>query len=89
VSSLLELNGFTMQAPFINGGGSGETGSLQLTFHAALAVDTGGSPEWRNWSYWHQHFDRLTPQQAKTNHLYDADCQPQIDFVFELPFLAR
>src|SRR5579859_2208929 len=60
VGSLLELNGLVLHAPFINGGGSGSTGSLQLTFHALLAVDKRSAPEWRNWSYWHQHFDRLT-----------------------------
>jgi hypothetical protein len=88
VGSLLKLNGFTLRAPFFNGGGSGSTGSLQWTFHALLGVDTGGAPEWRNWSYWHQHFDQLTPQQAKATHLYRVDCQPQADFVFKLPFIA-
>ena len=78
-----------MQAPFINGGGSGETGSLQLTFHAALAVDTGGSPEWRNWSYWHSHFDRLTPQQAKVTGLYGVECLSQVSFALKLPLLAN
>jgi len=86
--SLLELNGFTLHAPFFNGGGSGSTGSLQWTFHALLAVDTGSAPEWRNWSYWYQHFDRLTPRQAKATHLYDVDCEPQADFALKLPLLA-
>ena len=89
VGSLLELNGFSLRAPFYNGGGSGSTGSLQWTFHALLAVDTGGGPEWRNWSHWNQHFDPLTPQQAKSTHLYDVECQPQADFVLKLPLLAK
>jgi hypothetical protein len=89
VVSLLELNGFILYAPFFNGGGSGSSGSMQWTFHALLAIDTGSIPEWRNWSYWHQHFDRLTPQQAKATHLYDVDCQPQADFVLKLPLLAK
>jgi hypothetical protein len=61
---------------------------LQWTFHAVLAVDAGGAPEWRSWSYWHQHFDRLTPQQARAMHLYSMDCQPQADFVRKLPLVA-
>jgi hypothetical protein len=89
VASLLELNAFTLRAPFVYGGGSGETGWLQWTFHAVLAADAGGSWEWRNWSYWNQHFDRLTPQQAKATHLYRADCQPQADFVLKLPLLGK
>ena len=89
VSSLLHLNGFSLQAPFLNGGGSGSTGSLQWTFHALLAVQTETAPEWRNWSYWHQHFDLLTPQQAKAMHLYRLECQPQTDFVWKLPLIAK
>lgn len=89
VGSLMEMNGLTMYAPFVNGGGSGDHGWLQWTFHAVLAIDAGGALEWRNWSYWHQHFDRLTPQQAEAAHLWKADCQPQADFAFELPLLAR
>jgi hypothetical protein len=88
-ASWLELNGFTLRAPFFNGGGSGSTGSLQWTFHALLAVDAGSEPEWRNWSYWHQHFDRLALQQAKATHLYRLECQPETDFVLKLPLLAR
>jgi hypothetical protein len=89
VTSLLELNGFFLQAPFVNGGGSGSTGSLQWTFHALLAIDTGGAPEWRNWSYWHQHFDRLTAREVKSAHVYSLECEPQADFIFELPLFAK
>jgi hypothetical protein len=64
VSSLLELNGFSLQAPFISSSGSCSHGFMQWTFHAVLAIDTGTATEWRNWSYWHQHFDLLTPLQA-------------------------
>jgi hypothetical protein len=89
VGSLMEMNGFTMYAPFLNFGGSGDHGSRQWTFHAVLAVDAGNSLEMRNWSYRHQHFDRLTPQQAEATNLRQADCQPQADFVFALPLLAN
>jgi hypothetical protein len=89
IGSLLEFNGFELYAPFVNGGGSGSTGSLQWTFHALLAIETGSAPEWRNWLYWHQHFDRLTPQQARATHLYRPDCRPQADFVLKLPLLAK
>lgn len=89
VGSLLQLNGFVLRAPYSNGGGSGSTGSLPLTFHALLAIETGGAPEWRNWSYWSQHFDRLTPEQAKAAYLYDVACPPQVDFVFTLPLRAK
>jgi hypothetical protein len=61
---------------------------VQWTFHALLVVDAEGTVEWRNWSYWHQHFDRLTPQQTKATHLYSPACQPQADFVRQLPLLA-
>ncbi|WJR76466.1 hypothetical protein [Bradyrhizobium sp. NP1] len=84
---MLQLNGFAMQAPDFDGGGS--IGSMQWTFHGLLLVDTGGAPEWRNWSYWHQHFDRLTPQQAKMTHLHVAGCEPTPDFVPRLPLFVR
>jgi hypothetical protein len=94
VASLLELNGFILHAPFVNtgttiGSGSGSHGVIQSNFHALLVVNTGSAPEWRNWSYWHQHFDRLTPQDVKDNLLYEVDCQPQADFVLKLPLLAK
>lgn len=87
-ASLLELNGFSLQAPFVSLRGSWSNNSLQWTFHGLLAVDTGSAPEWRNWSYWHQHFDQLTQQQAKAAGLYDVECQPQPDFVWKLPIVA-
>lgn len=94
VGSLLELNGFALRAPFVNtgnpiGSGSGSHGAIQSNFHALLVVDTGSIPERRNWSYWNLHFDQLTPQQAKDNLLYEVDCQPKVDFVFELPLFAK
>lgn len=89
VDSLMEMNGFTMWAPFANFGGSGDHGSRQWTFHAVLVVDAGSSLELRNWSYWHQHFDRLTPDQAKATNLWRADCYPQADFVLALPLFAN
>jgi hypothetical protein len=85
VTSLLELNGFSLQAPFIGSSGSGSHGFMQWTFHAVLAIDIGSATEWRNWSYWHQHFDRLTPEQARATGLYGAACQPQTDFTLKLP----
>jgi hypothetical protein len=88
VASLMELNGITLRAPFVNSGGSGSHSLMQWTFHALLAIDAGSSPEWRNWSYWHQHFDWLTPQQAKATGLYRLECQPQADFVLKLPLFA-
>lgn len=87
-ASLLELNGFSLQAPFISGSGSGSHSFMQWTFHALLAIDAGRAPEWRNWSYWYQHFDLLTPEQAKATALYEVECQPQADFVLKLPLLA-
>jgi hypothetical protein len=89
VSSLLELNGFSLQAPFIDGSGSGSHSFMQWTFHALLAIDTGSAPEWRNWSYWHQHFDLLTLEQARATGLSGAACQPQTDFLLKLPLIAR
>jgi hypothetical protein len=89
VGSLLELNGFSMQAPFVDSRGAWSSSSFQWTFHGLLAVDTGSAPEWRNWSYWHQHFDQLTPEQAKATHLYNLECQPQTDFVLKLPLIAK
>jgi hypothetical protein len=91
--SLLGLNGFALRAPFVNTGpaistGSGSHGSIQSNFHALLVVDTGSTPEWRNWSYWTLHFDRLTPQDAKDNLLYEMDCHPQADFIWKLPLFA-
>ena len=88
VGSLGEMSGIYLQAPFVNSGGSGSHSFMQWTFHALLVVDTGSTPEWRNWSYWHQHFDRLTPQQAKATGLYSPACQPQADFVRQLPLFA-
>ncbi len=89
VSSLLGLNGFSLQAPSFSSSGSGSHAAfMQWTFHALLAVDTGSAPEWRNWSYWYQHFDRLTPEQAKATTLYDVTCQPQADFVLKRPLIA-
>jgi hypothetical protein len=82
------LNGFSLQAPFVTSRGSWSGSSYQWTFHALLAADTDSAPEWRNWSYWHQHFDRLTPQQAMATHLYGLECQPQTDFVLKLPLIA-
>jgi len=89
VGSLLELNGFNLQAPFISGSGSGSHSFMQWTFHTVLAIGTGSAREWRNWSYWHQHFDQLTPEQAKATHLYNLECQPQTDFVLKLPLIAK
>jgi hypothetical protein len=86
VLSLLELKWASLRAPYYDS--SGSMGLAQWTFHALLTIDTGSIPEWRNWSYWHQHFDRLTPLQAKATHLYDVDCQPQADFVLKLPLLG-
>ena len=87
VGSLLELNGLTLEAPYVNSGGS--MGFEQLTFHALLAIDTGGELEWRNWSYWNLHFDRLTPHQTMTTRLDLPNCQPQAAFVLRLPLLAK
>jgi hypothetical protein len=86
--SLLQLNGFSLRAPFVSSSGSGSHSFMQWTFHALLAIDTGSKPEWRNWSYWHQHFDRLTPEQAKATGLYDVACRPQADFTLKLPLIA-
>jgi hypothetical protein len=75
---LLELNGFTLEA------------SDRFKFHALLAIDAdGGAVEWRNWSYWHVHFDRLTLRQARATGLYDMECLPQVDFILKLPLLAK
>jgi hypothetical protein len=87
VTSLLQMNGVTMYAPSFEGDSG--SGSLQWTFHAVLLVDTGSTPEWRNWSYRHQHFDRLTPQQAKAMRLYEPECEPQPDYVLKLPLFAK
>ncbi|MES2193882.1 MAG: hypothetical protein V4517_05665 [Pseudomonadota bacterium] len=87
VASLLELNGFTLEAPDSPPGGS--RGSVQYTFHALLAIDAGGAMEWRNWSYWHQHFDRLTPRQVEVHRIYGVECLPQVDFILKLPLLAN
>jgi len=89
VASLLELNGFILRAPFVNSGGSGSHCFMQWTFHALLAIDTGTGPEWRNWSYWSQHFDLLTPQQAKATGLYGVECLPQAGFVLKLPLITK
>lgn len=89
VRSLLELNGFSLQAPFLSGGGSGSHSSMQWTFHALLAIDAGSATEWRNWSYWHQHFDLLTVEQARATGIYRVQCQPQGDFAWKLPLIAR
>jgi len=88
ICSLLELNGFSLQAPFISSSGSGSHGFMQWTFHSVLAIDNGRAREWRNWSYWHQHFDLLTLEQARATALYDTACQPQMDFVWKLPLGA-
>jgi hypothetical protein len=88
VSSVLELNGFSLQAPFISSSGSGSHGFMQWTFHAVLAIDAGSATEWRNWSYLHRHFDLLKPEHAKAMHLYSLDCQPQTDFVCKRPLVA-
>jgi hypothetical protein len=88
IGSLLELNGLTLHAPFANTNGSGSNSFIQLTFHALLVVDAGSTAEWRNWSYWHQHFDRLTPQQARAMALYSPACRPQAEFVSKLPLLG-
>jgi hypothetical protein len=61
----------------------------QFTFHALLAIDAGGAVEWRNWSYWHQHLDGLTPRQLKAQRIYGVDCLPQVDFVLKVPLLAK
>jgi hypothetical protein len=87
VTSLLELNGLTLGAPYVNSGGS--IGFVQLTFHALLAIDAGSTSDWCNWSYWHSHFDRLTPQQAKATGLYGVECLPQVNFALKLPLLAN
>jgi hypothetical protein len=87
VGSLLELNGLTLEAPYVDSGGS--KGFAQWTFHALLAIDTGGELEWRNWSYWNLHFDRLTPYQTMTTGLDLPYCQLQADFVLKLPLLAK
>jgi len=89
VASLLELNGFILRAPFVNSGGSGSHSFMQCTFHALLTIDTGTGPERRNWSYWSQHFDLLTPQQAKATGLYDVECLPQPGFVLKLPLITK
>lgn len=86
VDSLLELNGFTLSAPYYD---KGSKGLAQWTFHALLAIGDGGELEWRNWSYWNLHFDRLTPHQTMTTRLDLPNCQPQADFVLKLPFLAK
>jgi hypothetical protein len=83
VRSLLELNGFTLRAPFVDSKGS--IGFAQWTFHALLAVDDGNEIEWRNWSYSAQHFDWLTPQQVKAAGLYRTECVPKVDFALKLP----
>jgi hypothetical protein len=87
VISLLELNGLTLSAPFVDS--SGSIGLAQWTYHALLTIDTGSATEWRNWSYWNRHFDRLTPQQAKAAGLYSPECKPQADFVLKLPLFAK
>jgi hypothetical protein len=88
VGSLVELNGLTLYAPFVNSSGSGSHSFMQWAFHAVLVVDIGSTIEWRNWSYWHQHFDRLTPQQAKAIGLYAPVCPPETNFIQSLPLLG-
>jgi hypothetical protein len=88
VSSLLELNGFSLHAPFVNSGGSGSHSSMQWTFHALLVVESENALEWRNWSYWHQHFDSLAPQQLKALQIYSPDCQGKENFLGKLPLLT-
>ena len=85
--SLFELNGFTLHAPWVNSTGS--MGFAQWGFHAVLVVEDGHTLEWRNWSYWHQHFDRLTRKQAMDTGLYDPACKPQRNFVWALPLFSK
>jgi hypothetical protein len=89
VASLFELNGFTLHAPLLETGGSGSSGPVRLSFHAVLIVDDGRAFEWRNWSYWHQHFDRLTMEQANALLLYSPACQPERGFLLNLPFFSK
>jgi hypothetical protein len=88
LSSLFELNGFSLHAPFVNSGGSGSHSLMQWSFHALLVVRSDSTLEWRNWSYWHQHFDPLTPRQLEALHIYNLECQVKENFVWELPLFA-
>ncbi len=87
VASLLELNGFNLRAPFLDSDGS--LGLAQWTFHALVVIDTGSGLEWRNWSYWRQRFDRLTPEQVKAAGIYSPACELQANFVWQLPLVAE
>jgi hypothetical protein len=88
LGSLLELNGWSLRAPFVNTGGSGSNGFVQLTFHALLVVKINSDFEWRNWSYWHQHFDELSPEQLRAVNIYSPDCNLQKEFKAPIPFFA-
>jgi hypothetical protein len=88
-ASLFELNGFSLRAPLLETSGSGSFGLTQFSFHALLIVDDGRAFEWRNWSRWHQHFDRLTPEQVTATRHYKPVCQPERDFLLKLPFFSK
>jgi hypothetical protein len=88
-ASLFDLNGFTLHAPYIETGGSGSNSLLQLSFHAVLVVEDGHTLEWRNWSYWHQHLDRLTPEQVRATSHYNPVCQLQRNYVWKLPLFSK
>lgn len=87
VASLFELNGFNLHAPHVELRGASHSHSfLEWTFHAVLVVEDSRELELRNWSYWHQHFDHLTPEQARaTSLIYYRSCRAQKDFIWTLP----
>ena len=87
VTSLLQLNGYNLHAPYVDSTGS--IGLAQWTLHAVLAIGNGSRTEWRNWSYFHQHFDPLTQDEAVTFGLYDPYCNPEPGFILKLPVWAK
>lgn len=89
LGSLFELNGWSLHAPYVNTGGSGSSGLERLTFHALLVIELDTGIEWRNWSYWHQHFDKLTPKQLKATNVYKPKCKMDIEFMESVPFFRQ
>ena len=73
VTSHLDLTGFSMQAPFTNGGGSE---NFQWVYHAILVVDGN----LYNWSYMAQAF---TPA-VMTGMWVAAVCTPERNFLEQL-----
>lgn len=85
INSLAQVRGRRLRSDFtLNSQGSGPLSESTYNFHALLTIEKPQGLEFRNWSYWRQHFD-LVSQPTIRAMLLQPVCRPDTHFILKLP----